>query len=163
MDAPFSTRLSEDQHRRCASGLFNGAWTLLESTERTPAQSEEMVHAAHASRWHWGVVGRPVNCARGEWLISRVYAVLGKGVQAREHADRCLAMCDEHGLGEFDRAFAHEAIARAASIQQDAQEVADHVQYGLAAAAQVVEDRDRDWVIRNLGTVTSDPPMTEPS
>ena len=161
MDAPFSTRLSEDQHRRCASGLFNGTWTLMESTERTEAQAEEMVHAAHASRWHWGIVGRPVNRARGEWLISRVYSILGKGVQAREHADRYLVMCDEHALDEFDRAFAHEAIARAAAIQQDSQVVADHVQYGLAAAAQVTEDRDREWVIRNLGTVTSVPPVMD--
>ena len=37
-----------------------------------------MLHAAHASRFHWGEVGEPVNFARGEWQISRVYAVLGR-------------------------------------------------------------------------------------
>ena len=163
MDDRFSTRLTEDQHRRCADGLFNGVWTLMEQPERTPEAAEEMVHAAHASRWHWGVVGKPVNCARSDWLISCVYAILGKGVQAREHADRYLTMCDDHGLGEFDRAFAHEAIARAAAIQESHQEVADHVQYGLAAAAQVTDETERAWVIKNLGTVTSEPPVMEPS
>jgi hypothetical protein len=158
MDDRFATSLAEDQHRRCAAALFNGVWALMEQETRTTEEDEVMVHAAHASRWHWGVVGKPVNRARGEWQISRVYSILGKGVQAREHADRYLLMCDEHDLGEFDRAFAHEAIARAAAIEGESKDVADHVQYGLAAAGHVEDEPERAWILRNLGTVTTDPP-----
>lgn len=155
----FKTNFAEDQHRRCATALFNGVWTLMEKGDRTPAEDEEMIHAAHASRWHWGVVGKPVNLARGEWLISRVYAILGKGPQAREHAKRYLEMCDESDLEEFDRAFAHEAVARAAAIEGESDDVAAHVQYGLAAAGHISEDSERAWVLKNLGTVTTDPPI----
>ena len=160
MDDVFSTNLAEDQHRRCASALFNGVWTLMEKSDRTPEEDEEMIHAAHASRWHWGVVGKPVNLARGEWQISRGYALLGKAAQARDHAAKYLDMCDDFDLGEFDRAFAHEAVARAAAIEGASEDVAAHVQYGLAAAGQVVEDAEREWVLKNLGTVTTDPPIS---
>ena len=158
MDDVFSTNLAEDQHRRCASALFNGVWTLMGKKDRTPAENEVMVHAAHASRWHWGVVGKPVNLARGEWQISRVYALLGRATQAREHGIRYLEMCDEFDLGEFDRAFAHEAVARASAIEGASDDVAAHVQYGLAAAGQVAEETEREWVLKNLGTVTTEPP-----
>ena len=58
-----------------------------------PAQVDEMIHAAHASRFHWsraeGVT--TINLARGEWQCCRVYAVLGRGEPALWHARRCLA------------------------------------------------------------------------
>ncbi len=38
---------------------------------RSPTQDEEMVHTAHASRYHWEIVGTPLNQGRGEWLISQ--------------------------------------------------------------------------------------------
>lgn len=158
MDDPFATSLVEDQHRRCAAGLFNGVWTLMERSDRTPEDDETMMHAAHAARWHWGVVGTPLNRARSEWQISRVYAILGDAASARRHADRYLALCNDHELGEFDRAFAHEAIARSAAIADNAEDVATHVQYGLAAAGHVTDESERDWVLRNLGSVTTDPP-----
>jgi len=37
-----------------------------------------MIHAAHASRFHWGEIGKPINLGRGEWQISRVYSVLNR-------------------------------------------------------------------------------------
>jgi hypothetical protein len=73
-------------HRRLAVELFNHVWTLLELASRTPEQDDELVHAAHASRWHWSKAGTTVNLARGEWQISRVYAVLGRAEPALWHA-----------------------------------------------------------------------------
>ena len=62
-----------------------------------------MIHAAHASRYHWGEVGDDVNLARGEWQCSRVYAVLGRGEPALWHARRCVeiaeADAEARGLG----------------------------------------------------------------
>src|SRR3712207_382671 len=75
--------------RRLAADLFNTVWSLLERTDRTQADDDTMLHAAHASRYHWGQVGEPVNLARGEWQVSRVYAVLGRAEPARYHAQRC--------------------------------------------------------------------------
>ena len=158
MEPPIQMGLAEDQHRRCAAGLFNRTWELMEQSDRSPEQDLEMVHAAHASRWHWGVVGQPVNLARGEWQISRVYAILGRGEPALHHAELYLRMCEEHELSEYDRAFAHESLARAAAVAGDSESVAAHVQYGLAAAEHIEDEKGREWARRNLATVTSEPP-----
>jgi hypothetical protein len=118
-----------------------------------------MVHAAHASRFHWGEVGAPVNLARGEWQISRVYAVLGRAEPALFHARRCLDLCLEHGIGDFDLAFAYEALARASAV---AGRPADREQYctlACAAGAQIAEQDDRDIFFADLATI----PGAEPA
>jgi hypothetical protein len=76
--------VSEDR-RRLAVDLFNHVWTLLDKPDRTPAEDDEMIHAAHASRFDWAEVGAPVNLVRGEWQVSRVYAtrLQGRGSDRR--------------------------------------------------------------------------------
>lgn len=160
MDFKISVGLAEDQHRRCAADLFNAVWDLMGKEDRTPEENEEMVNAAHASRWHWGVMGKPVNWARGEWQISRVYAILGRAEPSLHHAWNYQKICDENQLSEFDRSFAHEAIARASAISGDSEAVVAHVQYGLAAADHIGDDNDRKWARSNLGTVTGKPPAS---
>ena len=44
-------------HRGLAAALFNHVWTLLETSDRTRDQDDEMLHAAHASRYHWSQTG----------------------------------------------------------------------------------------------------------
>jgi hypothetical protein len=84
-------------HRFFASSLFNRVWDLLEEPDRSEAEDEEMLYAAHASRYHWGVVGEPVNLVRGEWQVSCVYAVLKRGSDALHHAQRSLACAASTG------------------------------------------------------------------
>src|SRR4051812_15436843 len=100
-------------HRRLAVDLFNRTWELMDEPLRSAAQTDEMIHAAHASRYHWGVGGEPVNLARGEWQISRVYATLGRAEPALYHAQRSLDIVQANEIADFDLAFAHEALARA--------------------------------------------------
>ncbi|HJW21265.1 MAG TPA: helix-turn-helix domain-containing protein, partial [Candidatus Limnocylindrales bacterium] len=71
-------------HRRLGVDLFNHTWTLIEKPDRTPAETDEMIHAAHASRWHWGRAegGTAANLGRGEWQCARVYSTLGRGEPA---------------------------------------------------------------------------------
>ena len=72
-----------------------------------------MIHAAHASRYHWGEVGDDGNLARGEWQCSRVYAVLGRAEPALWHARRCVEINEADGIADWDIASAYEAMARA--------------------------------------------------
>ena len=101
--------------RVVAVALFNHAWTLMEVADRTEEQECELVHAAHASAYHWMKVGNAVNRARSEWQCSRVYAVLGRAEPALWHARRCLGFCEREGIGDWDLAFAYEALASAAT------------------------------------------------
>jgi hypothetical protein len=105
------------EHRRLGVDLFNEVWRLLESRE----DDDRMVHAAHASRFHWGEAEecRPENLARGEWQVSRVYVVLGRPEPAIWHARRCLEHCEANGIGDWDLAYAYEALARAHALAGD--------------------------------------------
>jgi len=141
--------------RTLAADLFNHVWTLLETSDRTPEQDDEMVHAAHASRFHWGEpgVGEPVHLARGEWQISRVYAVLGRAEPALWHGERCLALAERHGLSPFDVGAASEAIARAHLIAGDLGEVATWKARAAAALDQVEDPDDREILEGDLATL----------
>jgi len=112
----------EEFYKKMGVELFNRVWDLLDKQERTAAEADEMLHAAHASRYHWGEIGTPLNFERGEWQISRVYAVLERPESALFHARKCLQICTENEIGDFDIAFAYEAMARAHATAGDAAE-----------------------------------------
>jgi hypothetical protein len=147
--------LEPDLQRRTAVDLFNYTWTLLERPERTTAEDDLMVHAAHASRFHWDGIGEPVNRARGEWQVSRVYAVLGRGEPAVYHARRCLAHCEEHAIGDFDLAFAYEALARAHAVAGASEDAARFARLAHEAADQIAAAEDREAVLADLATLPS--------
>ena len=147
--------------RGLAAGLFNRTWELLEMRDRTPAQDDELVHTAHASRYHWGELAeRPIRLAWGEWLCSRVYAVLGRPEPARWHAVRCLAILDEHasspdggGAEDWDRAAACEAVARAEATAGNHEAAATWRARGLALCAEIADPQDRRPIEDDLKSI----------
>jgi DNA-binding transcriptional MerR regulator len=136
--------------RKAAADLFNYTWTLLEKGERTERESDLMIHAAHASRFMWEEIGEPVNHARGEWQIARVYAVLDRPEPALFHARRCLQIVEEHGVGDFDLACAYEALARAHAIAGEREAAARYERLGREAAHRIDDADDRDLVLGDL-------------
>lgn len=152
-----TTSPDADQHRRLGVELFNGTWRLLERDDRTRADDDRMLHMAHASRYHWEQVGTPANLARGEWLCSRVYAVLGRGEPSLHHARRVLDLCQEHGIGDWDLAFAHEALARAHAVAGDRGAARAATEQALACAEDVVDADDRALVLADLETIPHQP------
>ncbi len=145
--------------RLLAAQLFNDTWRQLELEQRTRADDDLMIHTAHASRYHWGQVPTvtPAHLARGEWLISRVYAVLERPEPALYHARRVLDLCQDNGIGDFDLAFAHEALARAHAVAGDAARARDHTDQALAVAEDIADDEDRDLVFADLETIPGQP------
>jgi hypothetical protein len=138
--------------RRLAARLFNRVWELLDA-DRDEEADEEMLHAAHASRYHWGQVGEPVNWARGEWQCSRVYSTLDRAEPALHHARRCLQLAQEHDLGAFDIGAAHEAIARAAKAADLADHAALHAQLALAAAETLTDPEERRVLLADIASL----------
>src|SRR5215472_13648901 len=125
-----------------AAQLFNETWRLMEQEGRTRQDDDRMIHTVHASRYHWGQVPgvTPSHLARGEWQISRVYAVLGRAEPALHHARRVLDLCEENEIGDWDLAFAYEALARAHALAGDAAQARYHTDLALAVAKDIAED-----------------------
>ena len=147
--------------RRLARDLFNRVWSYLERSDRSPEDDATMIHAAHASCSLWMEVGAPVNFVRGEWQCSRVYATVGRPEPALYHAERALAICREHGIGEFDLAFAYEGMARATAAAGDAAEAERWKELATTAAADVADDDDRALVLADIASIpAADPPVS---
>jgi ribosomal protein S18 acetylase RimI-like enzyme len=140
-------------HRRLAAELFNGTWALLEKQDRTPDDDARMIHMAHASAYHWLQVGTPLNFGRSHWLCSRVYSVLGRPEPALYHAQLAHDICAEHGIGDFDLAYAFEALARAHAIAGNRTESDSWAARARAATARVADAEDRELLLSDLAHI----------
>jgi hypothetical protein len=143
-----------ESHRKFAVDCFNLVWSLLDKKERAMEEDDKMVHAAHASRFHWGEIGTAVEFERGEWQISRVYSVLKRPQSALYHAKRCLEICKENKIGDFDIAFAYEAMARAYTAAGEKVESERYVSLAKEAGEQIKSKGDRDYFFSELKTVS---------
>ena len=148
-----ATDLDVALRRRLAVDLYNHTWALLQTADRTATQTDEMIHAAHASRYHWGTIGDATNLARGEWLCSRVYAVLGRGEPALWHAGRCVAIEEAAGIADWDIAAAYEAMARASAVAGDLAAARAWADRAREACAAIAEDDDREVIVGDLATI----------
>jgi hypothetical protein len=132
------------EHRELGRTLNGLVWQLLATTDRSADDDARMVDAAHASQYHWREAGGPPG-TRGEWLVSHVYAVLGRAEPALHHARRCLELADgEPGVADFDHAYAAEAMARALACGGDLGQAVTWHERATAAGAAIADDEDRE-------------------
>ena len=145
-------------HRRLGAELFNHVWDLLVIEERTPNQDDEMVHAAHASRYHWSRAEGPgPRWARGEWLCSWVYSELGRAEPALHHARRCEALCHEYEseLEDFDMPAMHEALARAQLVAGNREEALHRLDLATQLCAEIEDPEDREIIKSQIDSIAS--------
>ncbi|HYJ61523.1 MAG TPA: helix-turn-helix domain-containing protein [Actinomycetota bacterium] len=145
--------LTPEEERQVAVDLFNHTWELLETSDRTPAQDDRMLHAAHASRLHWERTGTPRNLAVGEWQCARVYAVLGRAEPTLHHARRCIAMCEEHDVGPFYLAEGYEALARGHAVAGDRAAAAEAEAQAWRVAEGIQDAEERQMLEQDLASV----------
>jgi hypothetical protein len=130
--------------RQFGVDLFNEVWRLIETRE----DDDRMLHAAHASAYHWSEAPEcePKNRARSEWQVSRVYAVLGRGEPALHHAHRCLDLCEANpeNMEDWDLPFAYEALARANRVAGHDDEARRYEQKARELGASLADPEDRE-------------------
>lgn len=133
-------------HYQFAVDFNNQTWELLEKKERTRIEDVLMLDFAHASLAHWRAVGGPVRHQRGEWLLSRVHAVLGEGQAALKHAHLCFQLLEDNkgDMNDFDSAFAYEAIARAYAVSGEKKESLKFIEKAKLAGDTIDNKEDRD-------------------
>ena len=158
MTATAPALLDSDAHRRLGADLFNHVWTLLETEDRTADQEAEMLHAAHASTYHWTKANPPDLRQRlsiGEWQCSRVYATLGRGEPALHHARRCLDLAEGGDVEDWVRAAAFEAMARASRVAGDRAAFEEWRARAEAATSAIADPAERQVIEGDLATLGS--------
>jgi hypothetical protein len=151
-----SIKITPELHRSLGVSLFNEVWNLIDKKNRNSEDNELMINTAHASLFHWMQVGEPVNFARGEWQVSRVYSICKRAEPALHHAENTLRICLQNGIGDFDLAFAYEALARAHAVENHVEKVAEYRTLGLAAAQSIEKKEDRDYFMAELSSIISE-------
>jgi pentatricopeptide repeat protein len=139
-------------HKIFAIELNNIVWGLLGKTERSEDEVNEMINAAHASLYHWSLIGTELNLQRGEWMCSHVYAVLGRGKSALYHAERCLMYTEKNSFLDFDLAYAYESLARAHAASGNIEEAKDYFEKALKAGNVIKKEEDKKLFMSDLNT-----------
>ena len=145
----------DECHKNFAVDLFNVTWSFLDKEDRTKEEDDKMIHAAHASRFHWCEIGKPLQFERGEWQISRVYAVLNRPQPALYHAKRCLEICEQNNIGDFDIAFAYEAMARAYALAGNKTQREKYIQLAEIAGQKIKKKEDKNYFFNQLKAIPS--------
>ena len=148
-----SSELDAQTQKALAAALFNRVWELLEKSDRTPADDDEMVNAAHASRLLWTGIGDAQNWAIGDWQVSRVYSVLGRAEPAVFHARRCLAHAEQVEGQTWLLASAYEGLARAYAVAGDRAAAGEWKAKAEQRLSEVEDPEDREIVERDLATL----------
>jgi tetratricopeptide (TPR) repeat protein len=105
----------DDFHRKIAADCFNRTWDYLEQKSRSVDDDQIMLNLAHASRYHWSLIGKPWNFTTGDWQISRVYAALNQPDLALRFAKKALEISEKNNLSER-LISAYEGMARAYAV-----------------------------------------------
>ena len=152
-DTVTRSELDPTTQRALAVALFNRVWELLEKADRTSADDEELVNAAHASRYHWTTIGTPRHLAIGDWQISRAYAALERAEPAVHHARLCLdsarLVTDEPWL----LASAYEGLARAYAAAGDRAAAVEWKDKAVAQLELVTDADDREVVEQDVASL----------
>lgn len=149
----------EKWHRKMAVELFNNTWKYLDKDTLTDKEKDAMVNSSHASRYHWGIRvengwdATPINLGRGDWQISRVYAVLGDGDRAVHYGQTYLEICKKEGIKDWDLAYAYEALARGYAVKGDAKNKEKYLKLAEKATADVKDKDTRDMIESDLKTI----------
>ncbi|PCJ62159.1 MAG: hypothetical protein COA79_05580 [Planctomycetota bacterium] len=136
----------ENAHKILGPSINNITWELMEKENRSEEEDDLMIDAAHASCFHWHYAGTHVHHQRGEWMIARVYTILGFKMESMRHAKRCLSITKEfpNEMENFDWAFAYECFARAYALSGNKEEALKYKKEALNAGSNCKDPEDRE-------------------
>ncbi len=140
-------------HKGLAAQCFNATWDLIDKKDRSIEEALTMIHLAHASRYHWGIVGTPTHFTRGEWQISRVYCLLNMGESALYHGQQALRYCIENDIKDFDLAFAYETLARSYSVLGNEIQKNLYLDLARSSAIDIQDQGNKDYFLGELNTI----------
>ena len=143
------TEYTDDQKMHHYMGIEMNiqTWNLLSKKDRNEQDDARMINFAKASLYHWRKSPKylPVNEQRGQWMISHVYAVLGKGEEALNYAEETLRLTEEHGLKDFDLAYAYECMARAYAAMGNNEECKKWWEKAKSAGELIQDKEDKKY------------------
>jgi hypothetical protein len=142
-------------HKYFSANLYNKAWDLIDKEQRTPEDDEQMIRLSHASHFHW--TQRPdyttTSASIGYWQTSRIYAILDQAENAMRYGNLCLEASQAEGVPPFFLGYAYEALARAAAVSGNRQEMDDYLDKAKDTAKHIEKVDERKMLVDDLQTI----------
>lgn len=139
-------------HRYFAIHCNNVAWDLA-AKDRTAAEDQTMLDAAHASSFHWAVVGTELHAMRARMLLARVHTLLGNADLALRLADEVQVYFTTKATPHWELAFVHAIYAHAAHLAGDLAAHKSAHQKARQALAAVTSEEERALIRETLDRV----------
>jgi hypothetical protein len=136
-------------HKCAGAECNNRAWELSTS-QRTPQQDQEMLHAAHGSAWHWAKVGTELNHMRAVMCLAEVHALLGHGEIALAYAQEMRTFFLGRETADWELAFTHAIYAHAAAVAGQRNEHRAAYEAASTALAAIKDEEDRAIVAKTF-------------
>lgn len=142
-------------HKYFSTECFNRAWDLMDKTQRTVEENEQMVQLGMASIWHWNQRGdcTPQNLSIGYWQLSRIYAMLNQVDSARYYAQLSLQNSQKEGVSPFYQGYAYEALARAEALAGQRKKRDDYLKKARQIAEGLQRPDARQQLLADLETI----------
>jgi hypothetical protein len=142
-------------HRHFSSDCFNKAWDLIEKSDRTPEEDEEMIRLNQTSIWHWTQREdcSPTNMSVGYWQASRIYAILGQVDNARRYGQLCLEISRREDVALFYLGYAYEALGRAEMVAGNREAMARYVSQARETAEKIADAAEKPLLLSDLETI----------
>jgi len=149
---PDRTQAIQRMHRRFSAECFNDCWTLIDKTDRSPRDVEDMILCSSASMWHWKkrTDCKPLNMSIGYGQLSRVYALAGQYDMAKLFGRSCLKAAIDGKTPPFYLGYAHEALTRAEIGLRNFHAAASHLEKAQAQLARVTDTKEKGWLKADL-------------
>ena len=142
-------------HKYFSAHCFNRAWDLIDKSERTPEEDEQMIHLSLASQYHWSQRedSSSTTASIGFWQTSRIYALIGQVDNARRYGQLCLEASQEEGVSPFFLGYAYEALARAEAAGGNKQAMKAFLDQANSAAEKIDEADEKKMLLDDLKTI----------
>lgn len=143
----------QEAHKYFSAHCFNKTWDYIEMASRTPEQDFEMLNCCRASLWHWSQRSdaTPTNLSVGYWQASRVYALLGIAVAAKNFG--LMSLEKSTGLEPFYVGYAHEALARSAMVAGDKSVMTHHLEIARQHCDLIADVDSKKLLAADLETI----------
>ncbi|CAN5518765.1 hypothetical protein BH10BAC6_BH10BAC6_05880 [soil metagenome] len=139
-------------HRFFAVECNNEAWRLAELPTRTPAETESLLHNAHASAYHWSHIGTEAHTVKAWALLAQAHALAGNGRLASHYAQQHLAAITSQASADWEVAFAFIIMANTAHASGNLEEHADYYAKAEAHGNVIADPQDKAIFLRTFLT-----------
>jgi hypothetical protein len=153
--APEETALWQ---RRLAAQANNLAWRMSESRSRSTAESQEMLHAAHAAMHLWSIVGNDNQKAHALQLLAHVHALLGNAGAASTYLGGCAPHLSSPERQPWEVAIFHAVAANVAAAGRNSSDHRRHYARARELIDALADPEDRDILEATLAVVPAPQP-----